>query len=127
MANMPSTKRRIGEEPARGRNSPVIRAATSEPSTKPMISGRRYWTTSARCRPSAPAMSRSKQATQIPMLAGLPSFCSTAASTPMTAPTAMMPHLVAKTFFPCMIDYSLGCEGWSPSLPEVGQGRSAAR
>ena len=43
---------------------------------EPMISGRIYCTMAARCRPSPPAMSRSKQATQMPMLAGLPNFCS---------------------------------------------------
>ena len=40
-----------------------------------MISGRRYWTISTRCKPRAPAMSRSMQATQMPMFAGFPSFC----------------------------------------------------
>ena len=75
-AIMPRTKRTMGAEPPRGLNSRVAMAAASEPSTSPMISGRRYWTMAARCRPSPPATSRSKHATQIPMFAGLPSFCS---------------------------------------------------
>ncbi|MBR5217592.1 MAG: chloride channel protein, partial [Oscillospiraceae bacterium] len=46
----------------------------------PTISGRMYCTLAALCSPSAPAMSRSKQAMQKPILAGLPSFCSSSAA-----------------------------------------------
>ena len=42
------------------------------PSTKPMISGRTYWTLAAECRPRAPEISRRKQAMQNPMLEGFP-------------------------------------------------------
>ena len=98
-AMMPRTKRTRGAEPPRGLNSRVARAAAREPSKRPMISGRRYWTMAARCSPSPPATSRSKHATQMPMFAGLPSFCSQTAMRPMTAPTTMMPGVVAKGFF----------------------------
>ena len=70
----------MGEEPPRGLNSFRRKAITVEPRTRPMISGRMYWTmpvpTSAskpaRWKFRAPAMSRRKQAMQKPMLAGLP-------------------------------------------------------
>ena len=96
IANMPSRKRTSGADPVRGLNSRKIKAATSEPSTKPMISGRMYWTAAARCSPSAPAMSRLKQATQMPMLPGLPSLTRMGASTPTAMPVMMGPHLDAK-------------------------------
>ncbi len=86
----------MGAEPVRGLNSRKTSAATSEPSTIPMISGRMYWTTPARCRPNAPAMSRLKQATQMPMLPGLPAFTSTGARTPIKMPVAMTPQREAK-------------------------------
>ena len=127
-AIMPRTKRTMGAEPPRGLNSRVAMAAASEPSTSPMISGRRYWTMAARCRPSPPATSRSKHATQIPMFAGLPSFCSHTAIRPMTAPTTMMPGVVAKRFF--LISYSFPnvladtpCVRWLH--PERGKRRNA--
>jgi hypothetical protein len=44
-------------------------------------------------------MSRSKQATQIPMFPGLPHFWSRAAKMPIIPPTHTIPHLVAKKFF----------------------------
>ena len=129
-AIMPRTKRTMGAEPPRGLNSRVAMAAASEPSTSPMISGRRYWTMAARCRPSPPATSRSKHATQIPMFAGLPSFCSHTAIRPMTAPTTMMPGVVAKRFF--LISYSFPnvladtpCIRWLH--PERGKRRNALR
>ncbi|MFO7839613.1 MAG: hypothetical protein R6X08_08970 [Desulfosalsimonadaceae bacterium] len=74
MAKTPRTKRTIGAEPPRGRNSRNIKAAASDPRMKPMISGRRYCTTPARCSPIAPAMSLSKQATHMPMLPGFPQY-----------------------------------------------------
>ena len=86
----------MGADPARALNSRKINAAIRAPSTNPMISGRMYWTTAARCNPSAPAMSRSKQATQMPMFGGLPSFCNNGARMPMTAPARMMPQREAK-------------------------------
>ena len=58
---------------------------------KPAISGRRYWTIAARCSPKAPAMSRVKQATQKPMLPGLPNFTRKAAITPKTSPAIAGP------------------------------------
>jgi len=100
MAQTPRKKRTTGAEPALGRNSLKARAPPSDPRTKPMISGLRYCTTPARCSPMAPAMSRSKQATQIPMFPGLPSFCRSGARMPMIAPTTMMPHFPEKTFSP---------------------------
>jgi hypothetical protein len=42
-------------------------------------------------------MSLSRQATQMPMFAGLPHFCKREAKTPMNAPTPMIPQRVAKT------------------------------
>ena len=59
------------------------------PSTRPMISGRTYCTLAALCRPTAPAISRSKQAMQKPMLAGFPSLVSTRAATPTRTPAMM--------------------------------------
>lgn len=72
MTNAPSTKRVIGEEPPRGRNSFFTAETMSAPSTRPMISGRMYWTTAAWCIPTAPAVSRMKQAMQKPMFLGFP-------------------------------------------------------
>ena len=66
------------------------------PRTKAMISGLMYWTTAARWIPIAPAMSRSKQATQMPILVGLPTFCRSGARTPMAAPARTMPQREAK-------------------------------
>jgi len=57
----------------------------------PMISGRRYWTMGARCRPTAPAMSRLKQTTQMPMLPGLPENCKKTAIRPRIRPVTTMP------------------------------------
>ncbi len=74
MAKTPRKKRRSGEEPPRGLYSPARRAAAKAPRTNPIISGRRYWTTSARCNPSAPAISRAKHATQMPILGGFPKY-----------------------------------------------------
>jgi len=86
----------MGAEPARGLNSRKRRAAIREPRTKAMISGRMYWTVATRWRPRAPAMSRSKQATQIPMLVGLPARWRSGARRPMTAPARRMPQREAK-------------------------------
>jgi len=72
-----------------------------------MISGRMYCTTSARCNPSAPAMSRSKQATQTPMLPGFPNFWSSGARMPITMPAPMMPHGPAKMFLMPFMEYLL--------------------
>ena len=74
MAKKPRKKRTIGADPARALYSLKRSAASRDPRTNPIISGRMYCTTAARWNPNAPAMSRSKQATQIPMLAGFPSF-----------------------------------------------------
>jgi hypothetical protein len=41
-------------------------------------------------------LSHTKQATQIPMLVGLPDFCKSGARTPITAPAKMMPRREAK-------------------------------
>ncbi len=96
MASIPRMKRTMGADPARAWNSLNMRAEIKAPRTNPRISGLRYCTTSARCRPMAPAMSRSKQATQMPMLPGFPNFCRRAAATPIKAPTLMMPVREAK-------------------------------
>ena len=90
-AMTPSRKRTAGAEPPRARYSPKQRAAAREPSTMPMISGRRYWTMGARCRPTAPAMSRLKQTTQMPMLPGLPENCKKTAIRPRRRPVTTMP------------------------------------
>src|SRR6056297_1662332 len=60
--------------------------------------------------PTAPVMSRSKQATQMPMLPGFPSFCKRAARMPIIAPTATTPQRVAKKFFifPSCVDFLNG-------------------
>ena len=89
MTNAPSTKRSAGDEPALAFHSLEASAIRKLPSTRPMISGRTYWTLAAECRPTAPAMSRSKHAMQKPMLAGLPSAVSTSAAMPMTTPVRM--------------------------------------
>jgi hypothetical protein len=99
MAKTPKIKRTMGAEPALGRYSRDKRAATKAPNTKPIISGLMYWTTAARCSPMAPAISLSKHATQIPILAGFPNFCKRVANIPMRAPTTIIPHLEAKIFF----------------------------
>ena len=99
-ATMPSSRRTMGEEPPRARYSPQSSEAPSAPSTMPRISGRRYWTMAARCRPMAPAMSRLKQATQMPMLPGLPMRCSRMASAPRTSPVQTTPVVVEKKLEP---------------------------
>ena len=55
------------------------------------ISGRMYCTTGARWNPRAPAMSRVKQATQKPMLPGLPSWTRATAMRPMSPPATQGP------------------------------------
>ena len=62
MANMPRMKRTTGADPVRARNSRNTRAAKNDPRQKAGISGLRYCTIPARCRPKAPAMSRVKHA-----------------------------------------------------------------
>ena len=96
MTKAPSTKRVAGEEPALARNSLVATDMTNAPSTRPMISGRTYCTLAAPCIPTAPVMSRRKQAMQKPMLAGLPRWVSTTAARPTTAPAMTTIQL---TFF----------------------------
>ena len=96
MTKAPSTKRVAGEEPALARNSLVATDMTKAPSTRPMISGRTYCTLAAPCIPTAPVMSRRKQAMQNPMLAGLPRWVSTTAARPTTAPAMTTIQL---TFF----------------------------
>ena len=46
----------------------------------------------ARCRPSAPAISRLKQTTHIPMLPGFPSLTRTGARTPAKMPVTIGPQ-----------------------------------
>ena len=91
MAHIPRKKRTTGEDPPRGEYSRNIREERNAPRTKPGISGRRYCTTAARCRPSAPAMSRVKQATQKPILPGLPSLTSNTARSPKIPPATQGP------------------------------------
>ena len=88
ITNAPSTKRVAGEEPARGRNSRPMSDIANAPSTRPMISGRTYCTFAALCSPTAPAISRSKQAIQKPMLPGFPSAVSASAASPTATPAA---------------------------------------
>ena len=96
MTKAPSTKRVAGEEPALARNSFVATDMMNAPNTRPMISGRTYCTLAAPCIPTAPVMSRRKQAMQKPMLAGLPRWVSTTAARPTTAPAMTTIQL---TFF----------------------------
>ena len=90
----PSKKRRAGAEPALALNSPPAKAMMVAPSTRPMISGRMYWTFAALWSPNAPEMSRRKQAIQKPMLPGLPSMVSTRAARPTTAPVQITSQLI---------------------------------
>ena len=52
-------------------------------------------------------MSRSKQATQTPMLPGFPHFCKSGAKIPIMIPTPMMPQRPAKMFLIPLIEYLL--------------------
>ena len=70
-----------------------ISAAMKAPSTMPTISGRKYCTIGAFWRPIAPAMSRLKQTTQMPMLPGFPECCNHTASAPK-ASQQWLRHLV---------------------------------
>jgi hypothetical protein len=56
MAKRPRKKRITGDEPARGLYSRASSEIKKAPTTNPMISGRMYCTTAARCRPTAPAI-----------------------------------------------------------------------
>jgi hypothetical protein len=105
MAKYPKKNRIIGEEPPRGLNSRKRSAAIKAPRTNAMISGRIYWTSAARWSPSAPAISLSMQATQIPMLPGLPHFCKSGAKTPTKTPAETIPQRDAKKFLTLVIDY----------------------
>ena len=91
---IPSTKRSAGAEPARARNSRPASAVSMAPSTSPTISGRRYCTFSALCRPSPPAMSRRKHAIQKPMLAGLPAAVRMSAARPTITPVPATRYLL---------------------------------
>lgn len=104
MAKNPKKKRMMGEEPPLGLNSLKSSAAINAPRTKPMISGRIYWTSAARWSPSAPAISLSMQATQIPMLPGLPHFCKSGAKTPTKTPAETIPQRDAKKFLMVVMD-----------------------
>ena len=86
MMIIPSTKRIMGDDPAVERYSFVATEIMNAPSTRPMISGLAYCTTSAWCMPRAPAVSRIKQAIQNAMLAGLPNQARQAAIRPQTTP-----------------------------------------
>ena len=85
---IPRIKRIIGDDPAVERYSFVATEIIKEPSTSPMISGLAYCTASAWCIPSEPAISRTKQAIQNAMFAGLPRNARTAATTPQPAPAS---------------------------------------
>ena len=106
ITNTPRRKRIIGEEPPRPLNSFAATAAMSEPSRMPTISGRKYCTTSAPCRPRAPAVSRRKQAMQKPMLPGLPCAPKTSAAMPITSPVTRISQLFLNqllfTIFPSL-------------------------
>ena len=77
--------------PPRGENSLRSSAMRKLPSTSPRISGRIYCTAPAVCSPSAPEMSRRKQAMQKPMFTGFPNSTSREAMTPMAMPASTMP------------------------------------
>ena len=86
MTSAPSRNRVAGEEPPLARNSPFTKAMIMAPRTRPMISGRMYWTTAAEWSPSVPAISRSKQAMQKPMFAGFPKALRARAAMPTATP-----------------------------------------
>ena len=86
IANMPSIKRTIGAEPARGRNSLNKKEAMNAPKINPITSGRMYCTIPAWCKFNAPAISRVKHAAHIPILPGFPKYTSTGAKTPSATP-----------------------------------------
>jgi hypothetical protein len=84
-------------EPPLDLNSLNLRAHKNAPSTSPIISGRRYWTTAARCNPSPPAISLRKQAMQKPILAGLPCKTRKTAIMPNNTPAVMIGYFSFKT------------------------------
>ena len=88
MMTIPRIKRIMGEDPAVERYSLVATEIAKAPRTMPMISGRAYCTVSAWCMPSAPAVSRTKQAIQIAILAGFPKYARAAATSPHTTPAS---------------------------------------
>ena len=90
MTNIPITKRVTGAEPPLGLNSFIASARIQDPSTRPTISGRIYCTAAALWNPSAPVVSRRKQAMQNPMFAGFPKYTSATAMIPMMIPAPMM-------------------------------------
>ena len=115
----PSTNRVRGELPPRGENSLRSSAMRKLPSTSPRISGRIYCTAPAVCSPSAPEMSRRKQAMQKPMFTGFPNSTSSEAMTPMAMPASTMP-----VFSRCFIIKFLSFSPWN-ECPHytTGEGR----
>jgi hypothetical protein len=105
------------------------------PRRNPGISGRRYCTAPARCNPSPPAISRMKQATQIPIFDGFPQLVIRAARTPKVSPARIIRVLglknrrmktsihTAKSYVPAILDNkvrvtrTLNCLSSSGSLP----------
>ncbi|VFS58301.1 Uncharacterised protein [Leminorella grimontii] len=70
--------------------------------TKPVISGLKYCTVGVPCSPILPALSRKKQATQTPMLGGLPAVARIKANAPMMAPEITNIHVLDIIFIPMM-------------------------
>jgi len=72
MTKAPRTKRVAGAEPVLGSKFFAGQGHNKGTQYQANISGRTYCTALALCRLKAPAISRSKQAMQNPILAGLP-------------------------------------------------------
>ena len=81
-------------EPLLAISSFLEKAMILAPRTRPIISGRIYWTIAALCSFKAPAVSLIKHAIQKPMFAGFPNFTNNTAITPMMAPVIMMNNLL---------------------------------
>jgi len=105
------------DDPARGLYSFMIKDVINEPRTMAGISGLRYWTTAARWRPRAPAMSLSKQATHIPMFGGFPAVCSRTAIMPINAPVIMIPIFEEKMFFMDRLAIDIPVHGGGSGFP----------
>ena len=101
ITNAEIKKRGRGEEPPDGLHSRRARESKNAPRIKPKISGRMYRTFAALCNPRAPAVSRRKQATHTPILAGFPKTVSSTASSPTTPPvtTSSAIHFLFAIFF----------------------------
>ena len=104
-----------GEDPAFGFHSFWMKESAKAPNTIPMISGRRYCTLAAWCKPIAPAKSRKKQAIQNPMLAGFPILVRINAARPVAKPASRILASVNLLFMFFSFDVNVCCENASLS------------